>query len=186
MIAKAELLRRLADPKDALLCRPFPDEKDVGNGTINLRVGCLFLSADRSSLAAVHADDPSSAEQLFDLIHVDPSEPFVMHPRQFVLAATLEYLVMPSDMAGLIQSRSTYGRMGIISATAAYVNPGYKGSPTLELVNASEVPIILKPYEPISQVIFIPAHATELGVSRYHAATRAVFARKDRRHPEAK
>ena len=85
-----------------------------------------------------------------------------------------------NDLSGLIQSRSTYGRMGIIAATAAFVGPGYKGCPTLELVNVGEVAVILKPYEPICQIALFTAAETNVKPSRYQCATRPTFARAER------
>lgn len=41
---------------------------------------------------------------------------FHLHPGQLVLAATLEYLVMPPDLAAQVITRSSYGRLGLISA----------------------------------------------------------------------
>jgi dCTP deaminase len=81
----------------------------------------------------------------------------------------------------LIQSRSTYGRMGLIAATATYVTPGYKGCPTLEVVNEGEVPVRVKPGEQLCQLIALWADedAEDLLPSRYQCATRP-FASRDR------
>jgi deoxycytidine triphosphate deaminase len=70
--------------------------------------------------------------------------------------------------------------MGIIAATAAIVGPGYKGSPTLELVNVGEVAVILQPYQAICQIALMTANETAASVkpSRYQCATRPMFARQ--------
>lgn len=44
--------------------------------------------------------------------------------------------------------------MGLIIATASYIDPGFKGCVTLELANVSNVPIKLYPGIRIAQLIF--------------------------------
>jgi deoxycytidine triphosphate deaminase len=64
--------------------------------------------------------------------------------------------------------------MGLIAATATYVTPGYKGCPTLEIVNEGEVPVRVKPGERICQLVALTADEAEedLLPSRYQCATR--------------
>jgi dCTP deaminase len=168
----------LADPESGFSIQPMPSEDLVQYGSIDLRVGTVFLSAERSSLASVRAEDPWQGAKLFREVRVARDQPFVMQPHQFVLATTFEYIAMPPTLVGLIQSRSTYGRMGIIAATAAYVGPGYKGCPTLELVNLGEVAIELKPYQAICQLVLLTAAEDMIVPSRYQCSTRPAFARR--------
>lgn len=176
-LSRAQLLGRLRERGDPLTVTPLPDEDAVGAGTIDLRVGALILSAETASLAPLDADQPWRAARLFREIHIRQDGHFYMQPGQFILASTSEYVVMPNDHSGLIQSRSTYGRMGIISVTAAYVAPNYYGCPTLELANVGEVPVLIRPYTPLCQLLLTPADGTDLPPSRYQCATRPDFAR---------
>jgi len=173
-VSKKDIWSRLKSGN--LVVSPWPDERAVGKGSIDLSVGSVFLSSKRSSVASVKARDPAAGSRLFNEVRIRAGSTFVMQPHQFVLASTLEYLSVPWDLAGLIQSRSTYGRMGLIAATAAWVGPGYKGSPTLELVNAGEVAIELPPEEPICQLILLTADEVRTQPSRYQCATRPSFA----------
>ena len=173
---------RLNDDGDDFVVSPLPDRKRaIGHGTIDLRVGDLFLSASLSSVPAVDASELREGPRLFQELRVraKPDAFFIMQPRQFVLASTLEYISMPMDLCGLIQSRSTFGRMGLIAATAAYVGPGYKGSPTLELVNAGEVALKIEPYSEICQLIVMSADETDFAPSRYQGLTRPTFVRPE-------
>ena len=55
------------------------------------------------------------------------------HPGQFVLGATLEDLRFPKkDLAADVVGRSSWGRVGLLVATAVMVQPGYRGTLTLE------------------------------------------------------
>jgi len=151
---------------------PSPPEQWIDNGTIDLTLGSIFLTAERSSVESIPAKDPGRAGVAFREARLRQKGSLVIQPHQFVLASTFEYLVVPDDLAGLIQSRSTLGRMGLISATAAYVHPGYKGCPTLELVNAGEVPITIAPRDRVCQFIVFTAMSFEQRPSRYQLATR--------------
>jgi dCTP deaminase len=176
--SRKDVIKMLADPQFGFSIQPMPTEDLIQYGSIDLRVGTVFLSAERSSLASVRAEDPWQGAKLFREVRVARGQPFVMQPHQFVLATTFEYIAMPPTLVGLIQSRSTYGRMGIIAATAAYVGPGYKGCPTLELVNLGEVAIELKPYQAICQLVLFTAAEDVIVPSRYQCSTRPSFARR--------
>lgn len=174
---RSQLLERLKDRGDPLAVTPLPHDSGVGAGTVDLSVGAFILSAERASLAPLDSQEPWRASQPFRELTIRPDGHFYMQPGQFVLASTFEYLVLPNDCSGLIQSRSTYGRMGIISVTAAYVAPNYQGCLTLELTNVGEIPVRLHPYTALCQIVLLPADGTDLPPSRYQCATRPHFAR---------
>ena len=79
-------------------------------------------------------------------IEVAPDEPFVLQPRDFVLAVTLESLELDSDVLGRLEGRSSLGRIGIIvHGTAGLFDPGWSGKATLELSNLSRMAVALYP-----------------------------------------
>jgi dCTP deaminase len=92
-----------------------------------------------------------TAEALTKLHYVRFGDKFVLHPRAFVLGSTLEWIRMPKNIAGYVTSRSSWGRRGLIIATATGVHPGFTGCLTLETFNSGEVPIALYPGMAISQ-----------------------------------
>jgi dCTP deaminase len=86
-----------------------------------------------------------------------------LHPRNFVLGVTLEWLKMPPDLAGYIVGRSSWGRRGLIIATAAGVHPGFTGCLTLEITNLGEIPIEVRPGMAVSQLFL---HSVDGGGGR--------------------
>lgn len=79
-----------------------------------------------------------------ELVKIKPGGAFVIHPGQFVLAATYEYIGLPNDLVGILEGRSSLGRLGlIVHATASLVNPGTAGHLTFEMSNISNLPIQL-------------------------------------------
>ena len=67
---------------------------------------------------------------------------------------------MPKNLGGYVTSKSSWGRRGLIIATATGVHPGFKGCLTLELRNVGEIPIALYPGMPVCQ-FFVHDVATE-------------------------
>lgn len=78
----------------------------------------------------------------------------VVHPHQFVLAQTLEYVRLPRFLMAYVVGRSTWGRLGLITATAIGVHPLFSGNLTLEIRNLGETPLRLYPGESIAQLFF--------------------------------
>ena len=81
--------------------------------------------------------------------------PVRIPPLSFQLAATEEYLCMPADLAGRFEGKSTVGRMGLFThVSAGFIDPGFEGTLTLELFNASSTTITLPPYFPVGQIAY--------------------------------
>jgi dCTP deaminase len=113
-------------------------------------------------------------KRLYDRKTLKHKSKFLLHPNQLILGVTFEYLSLPFDTFCQIMSRSSWGRLGLVVATAAAVQPGYKGCLTLELVNLSESPIALYPGLPIGQLVFtdVPSKGKSVTYSgRYDCPT---------------
>jgi dCTP deaminase len=80
---------------------------------------------------------------------------FVLQPGDFGLAASLEYICLPSDMMAFVEGKSSLGRTGLLIATATQIAPGFKGCIVLELFNAGTVPIILRPAMRVAQLVLV-------------------------------
>ena len=112
---------------------------------------------------------------LTELLSVEDDEPFILHPGEFVLGQTLEWVELPDDLVARLEGKSSLGRLGLlIHSTAGYVDPGWKGNLTLELSNVANLPIALYYGMRIGQISFFkmsspverPYGSPELG-SRY-------------------
>jgi dCTP deaminase len=98
-------------------------------------------------------DSPPNRPRLSLKMHYVPfGSDFVLHPRDFILAATLEWISMPPRLGGYVIGRSSWGRRGLVIETAAGVHPGFTGSLTLELSNVGQVPVVLRPGLKICQL----------------------------------
>lgn len=163
MILRAgQVARELEHPpndKDPLIITPQPNLEDLkksGAAAIDIRLGRWFLACrpSRTGLFDVYekkADAPNEAK-LTKSYYVPFGEGFVLHPRNFVLGITMEWIRLPVDRAAYVIGRSSWGRHGLIIATATGVHPGFTGCLTLELSNMGEIPITIKPGTAVCQI----------------------------------
>lgn len=139
-----------------LVITPLLDqEKQIGPGSIDLRLGSEFLEVPRQDNRSIDPFDHKSESRSGKAdrkTYVPLGDEFIIHPGQFVLGATLEFLVMPANLTGQVLSRSSWGRLGLLVATAVAVQPGFRGVLTLELVNTGSVPIVLRPGLRVAQL----------------------------------
>lgn len=144
-----------ADPGRRLWITPLLDEKkQLGRGAVDLRLGTEFLMLQRFQRAGLEPskDDQVLLDEMQEQVIVPVGAELWLHPNQFVLAATLEYLGLPDDISACVVGRSSWGRLGLLVATAIFVHPGFRGCLTLELVNEGEAPIRLSPGMRIAQL----------------------------------
>ena len=90
------------------------------------------------------------------------SDTYILLPNQFVLATTMEYIVLPNDITAFVEGRSSLGRMGLFIQNAGWVDPGFRGEITLELFNANRCDIELKAGRRIGQLVFAKMDDTAL------------------------
>ncbi len=126
-----------------------------GAAAVDLRLGQEIMTADPEVLACM---DPltDQHETLLGYLrntYLPLGGEFILHPRQFALAATLEYIRVPRGLAGHVVGRSRWARVGLIIAMATFVHPGYSGCLTLELQNLGDVPMQLSPGFTVAQLI---------------------------------
>jgi dCTP deaminase len=159
------------------------DETMVQPASVDLRLGPSFRVFHNHRIGAIDLADPP--KNLTELVELADGESFVIHPGEFVLGSTEEHVELPDDIVARIEGKSSLGRLGlIVHATAGFVDPGFKGTLTLEITNLTRVPIILWPGKPIAQLSFMaldqpaerPYGHPDLG-SHYHGQTDATESR---------
>jgi dCTP deaminase len=130
------------------------DPEMVQPASVDLRLGDSFRVFHNHRASAIDLRQPPS--NLTEEVVVPFDEPFVIHPGEFCLGRTLEWVELPDDIVARIEGKSSLGRLGlIVHATAGFCDPGWKGTLTLELNNLTRVPIRLYPSLPIAQLSFM-------------------------------
>lgn len=129
------------------------DPNDIQPSSVDLHLGSSFQVFRNSRYPYI---DPTREQSgLMEQVSASVEEPFVLHPGEFVLGATVERIALPGDIVARLEGKSSLGRLGLlIHSTAGYVDPGWDGMLTLELSNVANLPIVLTPGMQIGQISF--------------------------------
>lgn len=75
-------------------------------------------------------------------------------PGKALLAATLESVVIPPNMIGILVGKSSLARLFLQIEAAGFVDPAWVGKLTLEIKNLGEDTFVLRPGMQICQIVF--------------------------------
>jgi dCTP deaminase len=130
------------------------DRADLQPSSVDLHLDRSFRVFRNNRYAYI--DVRAAQPDLTELLSVGDDEAFVLHPGEFVLGQTLEWVELPDDLVARLEGKSSLGRLGLlIHSTAGYVDPGWKGKLTLELSNVAKLPIALYFGMKIGQISFL-------------------------------
>lgn len=133
---------------------PINLKTQLGPSSLDLRLGNHFILFQQSRTPLLDTKN-LRLDGLTQEIHVSNEEGIIVHPRQFILGTTLEYIKLPDNMVARLEGRSSYGRLGIaVHSTAGYIDPGFEGQVTMEIQNLGVVPVRLYPGERVCQIVF--------------------------------
>ena len=181
VLARDEIKERLKKPisdLQSLVITPLLDD-EFDHDAVDLRLGCYFRLPAISNIECVRPYRQARAEgglkQYPELLHKpygrkgnsasnksaerrrlgESDGSLILQPQHAVLASTLEYIKMPTDVAGEILTKSSWARVFISIASAPWIHPFYRGCLTLEITNLGNVPVALAVGEPIAQLVFM-------------------------------
>ena len=136
----------------ALTIQPF-NVNQLQLASYDVTLGNEFEVVDRHQIGA---SDP--ARKIYPatrkLVVPDDGE-FVLHPGENVLGKQREFIGVDNEHLIILSGKSSLARIGlVVHNTAMLFNPGHHFYPTFELVNASSIPIILRPGMQVAQILF--------------------------------
>lgn len=196
------------DIMDPLVIAPSPNIEDLkksGSASVDLRLGTWFVSLRKARMSHLAVDgdkkllsdgnNKRQSRRLSKMHYVPFGSDYFLHPGNFVLGTTLEWIRLPKDLFGYVVGKSSWGRRGLVIATATGVHPGFTGCLTLELSNLGEIPIAIKPGMALCQIClhtvqsgtldhvdrsqFIGSRRPNLGVIKIDEFTQALADSKD-------
>jgi dCTP deaminase len=136
---------------------PLDDpELQIQPASVDLRLGTRFILFRHSRTPYI---DPlaQDAADYTEVMEIAEDDRFILHPGEFVLAATKERVRLPDDLVGRVDGRSSIGRLGLqMHATAGFIDPAFEGNITLELSNVGRMPVALHPNMRVCQISFEP------------------------------
>ena len=133
--------------KEGILVVEPIDEQSIQPASIDCRLGSHFLVVEENQMDVITLDSEIKYRE------IDESS-ITIPPHSFLLATTQEYIKMPNDLTAFVEGRSSIGRIGLFIQNAGWVDPGFEGRITLELYNASSLPIRLQAGKRICQLVF--------------------------------
>ena len=123
------------------------DESCIQPASVDCRLGTHFLVVEENQMDVLTLEDEIKYREI-------EGDTFVLPPHSFVLATTEEYFKIPNNLTAFVEGRSSIGRIGLFIQNAGWVDPGFEGKITLELYNASSLPIKLKKGRRLCQLVF--------------------------------
>jgi len=127
----------------------------LGSCSVDLHLGNIFRVFNHTKTPYLDPQDPKTLVDVTSEVKIAEGEAYTLHPSEFALGMTQEYIEMPDDLAGRLEGRSSIGRLGVIvHSTAANIDSGFRGNITLELANMGMIPVMLRPGMRICSISF--------------------------------
>ena len=151
ILSDTTILRRLTSAEVTLAIDTIKDKNvQIQPASVDLRLAAYFIRVRKTHGGVIDLLKP---EQEVDRVTADGS--FIIEPGEFVLGATQERVRMPNDLVGRVDGRSSLGRLGlVVHVTAGFIDQGFAGRITLELMNFNPNPLRLHVGMRICQISF--------------------------------
>ena len=134
---------------------PLKDEQQIQPSSVDMRLGDEFKVFKVIRKPYIDPRDEEDIAEYMESSTVPEGEAFIIHPNEFALATTQEYVKVPDDLVARVEGRSSMGRLGVtMHVTAGYVDPGFEGRITLEISNIGAMPVALYPGQRVCQLVF--------------------------------
>jgi dCTP deaminase len=179
VLSDSEIVEALL--KEEIIVTPLMNAKrQIGSSSIDVRLGTEFklirrIKQTHFDLSLPEDEITKQIREYTEVVHIEPMEAFILHPDEFALGCTLEYIVLPNNLAGRLEGRSTWGRAGLqVHSTAGLIDPGFEGILTFELHNMGKLPLPLYAGIRIAQISF---HRCAPVAQSYMSKSEAKYAR---------
>lgn len=149
------------------MIEPF-DEDQLQPASYDVRLASKLQVPSLMNTNSIDLGEPESIRDRNSTFDMD-SKGYVLQSNRFVLASTIEKVDLPTNIVGRIEGKSSLARLGIQIHSAGYLDPGFRGNVTLEIVNFNDLPIILRPGVLIAQLsfAFMSEHSSRPYKGRY-------------------
>lgn len=147
LLVKDEILAEIS--KGNIRIEPF-NEKNIGPGSIDLTLDNVFRRFVKKKV--VNIDENTDYKKVTKLVRKGVID---IKPGELILGITKEKITLAENIAGWLQGRSRFARLGLmVHVTAGFVQPGVSNKQVLEIINLSPFILKLKSGTRICQIIF--------------------------------
>jgi dCTP deaminase len=139
---------------------PFVAEQVRSNGVISygtssfgydMRIGSEF-KIFRQTFGKIVRPKKIDAS-IFQTFKVSEGNTLLLPPYSYTLGYSVETFVIPENILVIVIGKSTYARSGLI-VNVTPGEPGWTGQWTIEIANATPLPVEIYPNEGIAQCVF--------------------------------
>ena len=140
---------------------PRPAADMISGVSVDIRLGHKFRTFRAYAAPFIDLSGPREEVQqaldsvMSDEIVLTDDEAFFLHPGELALAITLESVMLPADIVGWPDGRSSLARLGLmVHVTGHRIDPGWSGNIVLEFYNSGRLPLALRPNMKIGALNF--------------------------------
>src|SRR5690554_2516896 len=93
------------------------DPEMIQPASVDVRLDHFFRLFDNHKYP--HIDPAADQPELTRLVEVDPGQPFILHPGEFVLGSTYELVTLPHDVAARLELKPSLALLGLLTHSTA-------------------------------------------------------------------
>ncbi len=165
ILARDEILKLIK--KGEIKIKPFKASQ-VGPGSIDLHLGNAFRVFKKVH-GTFHVKDNVDYRKITKIVKVKNGKHFLIMPGELVHGVTKELLSLPDNIAGWIEGRSRFARIGLlIHLSAGFIHPGTSNRTVLEIANISPMPLALYPGTKVCQIVLEEVKGRAVYRGKFH------------------
>jgi len=159
--------RQVRQNNDSVSCMERILSYGLGPCGYDVRLGTSF-KGDHKDTTILDPKQPPAQHYCFDA-----TEGVVVAPGTMLSGVTVETFTMPNDVQGLCIGKSSYTRIGLLTQFTG-IEPGFRGTLTVQMFNVTPHHIYVYPGEGILQVLFWRCPAPTRPYAGYFQGQRGV------------
>lgn len=137
-----------------IVIEPTISDDQIGPGSVDLHLGNIFRRFKHMNDVFKVRDDVNF-EDITELITIPEGEAILIKPGEAILGITVEKIKLAQDLAGWIEGRSRFARIGLgVHITSGFAQPGINNHQVLEIANFGPTPLALYPGTKLCQFVF--------------------------------
>ncbi len=165
ILTKRKILEEIKNGRVKI--EPFSKEQ-VGTASIDLHLGNMFKVLVKAGHPIVVDNELTDAEQYAKPVQLKDGETITVKPNETVLGITKEKVTFPPDIAGRIEGRSRFARIGLgVHITSGFIHPGADNVQVLEISNMSPNELVLAPGLKICQIVLERCEGAETYAGKF-------------------
>lgn len=151
MLSNVGIQKALASGDIAIT--PYKEDL-LGSCSYDITLGNMYRRVNKKSKFLHLTDFEEDYTQLCDMANTQ--DKLIMMPGECVLAITRESVYVGPGYAAEVRGKSSMGRLfQLVHVTAGWVDAGFSGFITLELVNLMPRPVVYSANQRVGQITFV-------------------------------